>query len=242
MWISIWNSEISTATGIYCGSRKLRPWEIPPFTPWENTVAYYKLIENWTDFSWKWNNLSSNWTPVYTTVWNATYASLNSTASGNFLYTDSATWVPQWTSDRTVSCWFYKWSWTKSTDATIFMLWNAASNQMFNVFIDRNARTLWISQYGSGQWGMYTFTDNTWYHIVVTYSWTTWTVYVNWTNIGTWNYTIWTSWNKIYLMQWSWDSSTYCVWNLSEVIIENKARTAAEISTYYNKSKANYWL
>lgn len=73
MWISIWNSEISTATGIYCGSRKLRPdgwwgW----WTPWANTVAYYPLnsTSQWNDMKGMgtaYNLATSHTAPTYWT-------------------------------------------------------------------------------------------------------------------------------------------------------------------------------
>ncbi len=47
--------------------------------------------------------------------------------------------------------------------------------------------------------------------------------------------------NKYYLWPWFEDSWNYGVY-LSNVIIENKSRTAYEITEYYNRSKAKYGL
>jgi hypothetical protein len=58
--------------------------------------------------------------------------------------------------------------------------------------------------------------------------------------------------NSINIIQNSWEvmriglhSSTNTQWYqsyMSDFILESKARTAQEISNYYNKTKSNYWL
>lgn len=56
MWISIWNSEISTATGIYCGSRKLRPWDSSRLPSGYQEVEY--IESNWTQYINTWITLA----------------------------------------------------------------------------------------------------------------------------------------------------------------------------------------
>jgi hypothetical protein len=40
----------------------------------------------------------------------------------------------------------------------------------------------------------------------------------------------------------SWTTPKYMTWYMSDLIVENKARTAEETANYYNSTKSNYWL
>ena len=87
------------------------------------------------------------------------------------------------------------------------------------------------------------WTSNTRYYLVavikdnVSYS------YINWNLIHSQSYSnSATSWNLFLNGTGNYSSNYYTSWRISELIIENKARTATEISNYYNWTKANYGL
>ena len=70
--------------------------------------------------------------------------------------------------------------------------------------------------------------------------------------VKNWNKLSWyVNWNFINTVtmstdQWSFQYSTQYSelqpWTYWEIIVEDKARTAQEVSDYYNQTKANYWL
>ena len=212
--------------------------------PTSNTVAYFKLRWDWLDYSWNWNNLSSSWTPSYTTVWNAKYQTLhNSTWNSNYLYKTNASWLPQTRQVRTLSVRFYM-SWTNSSnDQNIVMFWNDSTNQMFNIYCTINTRNLCVSQYWSTSWTIMTLDLNTRYNIVSVYDWTSFQVYVNSVLKKTRTYSINTQWSKIYIMQSPRELSRwYTIWNIANIIIEKVWRNQATITSYFNKVKRQFWF
>ena len=70
------------------------------------------------------------------------------------------------------------------------------------------------------------------------------TMYMNWTQVSTWSSTITFISTVLCIGGGSWTSSVDNFFNgyMSDVIIENKVRTAQEISDYYNATKSNYWI
>ena len=212
--------------------------------PSSNTVAYFKLRWDWLDYSWNWNNLSSSWTPSYTTVWNAKYQTLhNSTWNSNYLYKTNASWLPQARQVRTLSVRFYM-SWTNSSnDQNIVMFWNDSTNQMFNIYCTINTRNLCVSQYWGTSWTIMTLDLNTRYNIISVYDWTSYQVYVNSVLKKTRTYSINTQWSKIYIMQSPRELSRwYTIWNIANIIIEKVWRNQATITSYFNKVKSQFWL
>lgn len=243
MWISIWNSEISTATGIYCGSRKLRPDEWWGWwKPGANTLAYYKFYDNL-------NDSSGNNHPCTVAYWSAVYYTVSwdnkaITCSGNVM----KSWI--WQQDvlaanHTLSFWIK----LSSSQVDNRVLWALGASG--------NISHVWIS-IGSAQWycfyiwqptwtyrkRTYTFSANTWYNIALSINSSLWVdCYVNWTQVWTTNTINSPDTTDLYFWSnYSLTDSSRMPWYLDDIIIEDKARTADEIAWYYNQTKSNYWL
>lgn len=241
MWISIWNSEISTATGIYCGSRKLRPdgwwgW----WKPSANTVAYYKLETDANDYSWNWYNLVTTHTsPSFETYQWVNCAKFN--GSNMELHNNSLNPSAYWNS-FTVSAWAYLWWWSATTViCNTYKSWSTYYNWALNKWSYSSYLTLWN---GLDFWTLWP-SSWWWYHLLFTCNNRSTITYVNWVQSNTWTLSLNLTNNWVF---WIWTTEDggsmyyYLNWWLSNIIVENKARTADEISTYYNKSKSNYWL
>lgn len=100
-----------------------------------------------------------------------------------------------------------------------------------------------------GWWGIYqtsAYSTWTWYLLtwVVTSSKTEF--YVNWVSQWTVSWWVGTFRSEFAIWQQRWETSTsywkYFTWYMSDLIIENKARTADQVVWYYNSTKSNYWL
>ena len=82
-----------------------------------------------------------------------------------------------------------------------------------------------------------------WYNRVFKYDWTTATVYKDWTVANSSIFVeqvLW--WDGTAIWYNSFVNWRYWLWYLSEIILENKVRTAQEIQDYYDQTKANYWI
>lgn len=222
------------------------------WTPWANTVAYLPLKWNLNDLAWNYT-----WTSWANLQWDTTVANIPVayiTYDNWYAYTTTNWPTISWSNSYTIS-----W-WVKQTSATWAMcllntwLWQANyhNNIRFYKFYESNAYK--------------------WYYVMYLwwYSWTSgfeiWYNYNPWTNRHLWTltYTPWSA--KIYL-DWSIVSTTSKTlsWTVtpeypmgvgiaatdihrsatayySDIIFESKARTADEISNYYNWTKSLYWI
>jgi len=79
-----------------------------------------------------------------------------------------------------------------------------------------------------------------WYHILYTHDGTTQTIYLNWAPILSQQQTINTNSNAFQIGDSS--QGTNFPWYLSEMIIEDRAWSAQEVSDYFDLTKWNYWL
>ena len=200
--------------------------------PWANTIAYYPLTEDFNDHSSSWYNLTSNSVQLTTLSWvkcadlNSSYCSANFNLT-SLPYTISFYLKPKSTSN-TIAIWFKdngsRWgSWIYVKNNQIYLrYWNST---------DQDSGT------------SYTINTN-WNHIVVTF-WTDGSkIYVNGslyaspknslTNVVN-------NWTPFYIWH---DYATTTYWNsyVWSVILENKVRTAQEISDYYDLTKWDYWI
>ena len=223
---------------ILVGTNQVRPsW----WTPWANTIAYYPLTENLNDYSGHWYNWSfSSWTITYQNG----YATLNSASitfngSNWYKYNDNLTICYWWRRKSTWNIWISIWWWN----------WPSPYDKGWWLQIYSYSSSWWIwaehvnytsgstpSNYSTGIASFDTTNRHLW---VVTYNNSTqkMTLYINlqqvkqvsagsWTRLPYWAI-VWQGWSN---------------WDMSNIIFENKARTAQEISEYYNQTKSNYWL
>ena len=161
-----------------------------------------------------------------------------------YLDLSSADNIPYWSADRTISIW------ARPTSV-------ASSWSIFLSYGDRSAwKYVWFSvgtdkKISGSIWGTSAITDTITYdnRYLVTFVVLNWDFYfyVNWKFIGSWS---WVSTYKIsssYILRiWrrndAVDASTQYYWYLSELIIEDIARTQTQIKSYFNMTKSKYWL
>jgi hypothetical protein len=214
------------------------PWGATPWgwQPWANTICYYPLDSDFVDASWNCSDIVPN------------------SASPTI-------WLYHW-----VNC--FSLNWDYSTVSTIDDL-NGKSNytwsfRLYNVdkfcMMFNESGSWWASWpafYNSNQfeirWGntsntrsiISNLTMNTWLHLAITLNNGTASYYVNWVETVIWTGFIAPNHNGTPLTinetyDRSGDNTGYGF--LSELIIEDKAWSAQEISDYYDATKANYWI
>ena len=214
--------------GIYVWNQQVRPkW----WKPWSHTIAYYPLHENTDEvmgnYSWTWGS--------------ATFGDNMATVTSR-LYR-SWTFFHGYTGDFTIS------AYVKMTTSPSYWGIMFKSDSGYNASLEISSYYAWTNN-GANKWAWVSYYNSWWYYkssvgtnggiynvIWVKSSWTMY-VYVNWSQIWTftaWNYP-WSWWS-------SWDTANIPTWVIcADVIIENIAWTADEVSEYYNQTKWTYWL
>jgi hypothetical protein len=209
-------------------------WEYNPWwQPWANTVAYYPLNSTYTDTdqSGNWNNWTTTWTITYDGI-SAQFSSWN--------YITIPTIIPYWSNPYTISVRY------KTPDSS----WHQNSVYcQVNSSVDNTASNLFVYQWHLYYWSKWRYdreinsaaiSNNTWYNIVFTYSWTQLECFVN--NISQWtfNRTISTTApNVAYIGR---GVGEVCIGRVSNLIIEDKVRTAQDVADYYDLTKWDYWI
>lgn len=230
--IKIWTIPIKRVTIRPNGTEKqIRPaW----WAPWANTIAYRPLNSTSTinDMKWHWTayNLTASWNPSYWTLWvTLTWQKLGLPS------------IPE--QAKTVCCWLKINSWNTWTYAAVYdlqisgsILWRIWTKSGNNVFIAQSDKP------STKQWSLSNRDD--WKRKLLCFTWdnNVCTLYINWQQEGTVN--SWSSmpWQPIvWVMGWTINEWTQNC-DISEFIIESVARTAQEVSDYYNLTKWNYWL
>ena len=210
--------------------------------PWANTVAYYPLTSTTTvnDMSGNNRNLTNNNVVFGTYQWvNCWYF--------------NARWSSTW------YCWLYNSSfypWGSASFPITVNLWFLASwNSTYH-----NPRLIWpilwakepnkvVAWWYNGwdiDWLMFNIWERT-NAIFVLIDNNHYTVYKNWVLQYENVYTDISVWNSKYLVVWTREDNWTGYWDkwdwwISNLILENKVRTADEVSAYYNQTKWNYWL
>ena len=200
------------------------------YQPTANTVVYYPLSLNADDYSGNNYHLTENWSITYTEQWAVFTWSQSLSRSTTAL-------LPTWASDRTVSMWMYPQS--SSGYKNLIVYWSNASLQSFRLWVSKTWYLV-FSSYGSDS-STYATPFNNRYNVVAKYTNNTVYVYVNNTLWITFAKTLNTTNSNLNIWMNIWGSNNM-IWKISEVIIENKARTDTEISNYYNSTKSLYWL
>lgn len=199
-----------------------------PWTPWANTLAYYKFISDINDYSWNNRNLTKDWTWTVTfannkvtipsgsaliygsgilnwVIWAFTISEWTTWAWSGFMYDADGLW-PQWYTGANGS------NWNRNGNAIINDWWRRAWNQ---------------STMGSA---------SDFLLLTMVYDWSTLVAYKNWVQFWSTSSTggsiKWTA--TQFIIEWG---STF--W---EIIIEKWAWSATDVANYYDDTKANYWI
>ena len=210
--------------------------------PWSNTVWYRPLNSSTklTDYQWKnaftWYSSSATYNS-WTFAW---VECLNITDMNYWRYwLTSLSWYPTWWTSRTFSIWCYlaTSSWSTYNWAFSFHSGSVWVQALKPVAFPIAWKIWWDWASISKKWTLLTFTYTSWVN----------SFYVNWELIWTYNGTQSTQsisssypfrlWHNINA---TWGEWWY--WGLSNLIIENKARTQEEVTSYFNSTKSNYWL
>lgn len=202
--------------------------------PWANTYMYRPLVSNANDESWN----SRNGTLYGTLTWNdwAVFA-------WSWQISSPINTMP---SAFTISCWVEKGQ-TASEQTLFAKWWSNYNHQRFWMYYD-NSRTLYVYRvtgYDSGGWvSVGNLGYWTWKNIIYTKdsSWNS-VVYVDWVATNSFANSWWDNVTTTYLWIWWWTSSqSNFYWTIKDFIVEDKVRTAQEISDYYNQTKWDYWI
>jgi hypothetical protein len=216
--------------------------------PWANTLAYRPLESNANDIVWGYNWTSISWISYDTLSSWKKVAKITSSTS-NISISWSIAWII-WSWDYTISYWIYM-TWTVLSEIWLmFWVWTDSSPWEWpQIYLDTEWRwSAWALRFSTQYWNWVSSSSknllNKWHYITFTReSWACkW--YIDW--VLEWSFTsstAFSSWNTWFLFA-RWTSHQCLASNSmgSEFILENKARTAQEISDYYNLTKSNYWL
>lgn len=207
--------------------------------PWANTLLYLPLnsTDTYTDKSWK-NRTTTNYNVQFWTYqWVDCWYFNNAHIQINTLY--------QHTYPLTVACWCYNTWYT--ADGKIYDTCDNVSNRLTVYYTPTSSRWYTITNKWpefSANWQY----QNRWVLFVATYTSDTKIRYLKWNSLdlSDSNSNSWaTSFTPTYTNVWNeWNNAAnrYFLWYMSNLIVENKERTAQEIADYYNQTKANYWL
>ena len=219
--------------------------------PWSNTMAYRPLEENGNDYSSNWNNLTnfawvtfstlSSWKKYAifsgTETWNTCKAYTSSTSTTNY-WTFSVWAKPE---NNWNNHYFMFTSWSQTSTSVNFRLITAWAS---TYQVASNSSNHTFSSYSSS---VSPINDWNWHHFVVTISASTISLYID--NVlkgsttnstpnetGTGVMSLWT------YVDTGGTSDFWYKWWFSEAIFEKSIWTTDDISSYYNKTKKNYWL
>ena len=236
-WVYIGTSPLQAAyvgttpvKEIYVWTTKVRPTR----NPWANTLFYLPLKNNISDASWHvntswWGSISyqNPWAyiPSRLTI-NYTTNPTSFTYMWYFKAPNSSSYAVLWFKASITSSWYYWWD----------LYYNASwANTLRIEFLKYRYSNVWQQSYSVGS-------STSWHHICLVNDLSNmWYIYVDW--VLAISHSI--SWfslsgNPVYVAgDGDNNNNPIYAW---DIIMEDKARTAQEITDYYNQTKANYWL
>lgn len=205
--------------------------------PWANTTLYLPLNWNITDphnqvtYSWVWTSSFDTWSTGVQAA-NLTWSNaINLWASTDF---------EQWTGEMTVLFWFT----TSSPSTNQVCEFRNSSAYYFGMEIySSKLRFICKNSSASESWISWTTTLTSWtkYLAVLTMkeNWQA-ILYLNWnveTTINIWTFQTYSFQNWQYIGSSRGWNGAFWRWMIKDFIIENRERTAQEISDYYNQTK-----
>lgn len=212
--------------------------------PWENTILYFPLKSDVKDYSGNNRNPS-------TTTGTVSFPD-NEYASFTDYYCNMSSGYSDWTTNNSFTISY----WVKDLTGTArpFVMgqdvwtWTSNSHRWLQAIISNNQVTAYcITNWSQQNSSAYSITSWNRHHIAVTITpWSQMKLYIDWSlkesvsvssgmRIGVYS-GIW--------LHRTYDISTSPKLNgkVSEIINEKTARTADEISNYYNSTKSYYWI
>ena len=207
--------------------------------PWANTIAYYPLDSTNTvnDLSWNWYNLTNSWATFWTN-----YCEVNDT---KYLYRDTSSdsRFVTWNNSITYSIWIKISSFNWNYNWYPYWQGENSTNRVWGLTMQ--STSYWIDNWWYQQWVQTSMYNNytNWHLITTVYdsSITTKYLYLDWQLQVSKNQSINLSKNWLYV----WQDPIYSAWldaQISNLIVEDKERTAQEIQDYYNQTKSLYWI
>lgn len=219
-------------------------WGWGGWTPWANTLAYWTLDNKLTDETWNYDLTLQNWTFTQLASWRYVL-SLEATSTKSWA---SYTWWPDlrsknltwnlWIKDTASRSWFNDWTY-------IYLLnWTANILNIVHSWPSQGDKIYWVLWNYNNYNDAPTYNDTVWHNVVFTFNNTTYVLneYIDgalkctttlswWVSNTTWIIYIGKTWynNTAHLMVWA-------------TIIEDKERTAQEVSDYFDQTKADYWV
>ena len=232
-WVSWATKEIKRVTIRPNGTEKLiRPvwWQ-----PWANTIAYYPLTDDFNDYGWNSYNLTQNSAQITTLNWvkccdlNSSYCAANFAVNTlpctmAFRHKSKVTtnkFLAICFADSTRN-WGGRWIWTWNVDELQVRYWNPTNTYSPVNYTFNTNWNLYVLTLSDAKWTLYINSDT--YQLKTNLSAPSWSG----SPLRIWANEVWQTW---------WGN-----WYISQIIVENKARTAQEVSDYYNQTKWNYWL
>ena len=225
--------------GVYFKRDKIWPEYTPyrGYTPNSNTYLYRTFDDqnlndsswnnrNWSRYSWAWSYSSSAWWYAVNN-WSR-WIKLPSFFNWNFTLSFYVNPTNNWLS---IQSFFWSVQWSNSSWYLHFHMTNSQYSWM----------SIWFANdwtYNASQW----ITFWSWNYITLVREWSTYRIYKNWTQILTHTYSTALDTTATYLLWCCYNEDRHVSWLFDEVILENKARSASEIQTYYNNSKSLFWL
>ena len=205
--------------------------------PWANTEAYFPLEDDYIDKSKNNISMTKNWTISFTTL-----SSWKKVANFQWwtIYSDN-NFMSLLTNGYTVSYWYTVNKSSTNRRNQFYLWWDFRTLECWATTLETWWSGWWKTKlYYYGDNSVWDTSHNGWLNVAITVeNHTSVKMYINW-NLYTSHSTTQSSWLLgIWYSASIWD---YHNWYMSEFIVENKIRTAQEISDYYNQTKANYWL
>lgn len=266
-WIYVWTSNIknvyiwnTAAKAVYVWTTKIRPTD---WTPWADTIVYYKFNGDIKDYSGNGYHLTGN--PTI----NNGYITL----SANQLYNSSSAIAWNSSYNYTVIAWLRNFNTNYSNSLYRCQAWvlSAYAPSVYNYF---PLTYLWIANgvWDTPVWTVMgtnalwtTYADGSWNNTWIMVNWSSWTCvlvildrstnrttfYKNWSTTASFTKTsAWTSWDspttwiQVWIVWWTqyWWNARYYFWDMWEIILEKKKRTMQERTNYYNSAKSKYGL
>ena len=232
-------------TWVYIGQTKVRP---KGWTPWANTVAYWKFDSNLTDEmgEYDWTNRWSSTITYETLPWDASAKYMKITSwSDAWVQVPNTIWL-EWGTQQTSFTWATFLKLTNNAFTIYIEGWGSWCVNQIGYGVQDWQNSLYLGTWNSGfQTNPYTYTLSTdvWHSVVWAYDHTTRTksYYVDWVLIwnttATNNYNTTSSLSKAILGR---ASNNLCISNM--VLETNTVWDATTVQLFHNTFKSLYGL